>query len=157
MPDNVVAAREEQRRAAASDARRSLIAAGALLRARDRALELGLPHLRAALDVEPARLGLELLARRRVAATDGGRLLAERGARLRREVLQRLLLLRAGLRLLDVLARGLALLRGRHGDRATRSGFVEHGRTLRVHRGAAFTRGCRENPRGASGACAAQA
>src|SRR4051794_33741920 len=116
-----------------------------LLRARDRALELGLAHLRAALDVEPARLGLELLARRLVAATDGGRLLAQRGARLRREVLQSLLLLRAGLRLLDVLARGLALLRGRHADRATRLRFVWHGRTLRMHGGAAASARARQS------------
>src|SRR4051812_26563882 len=84
---------------------------------RDRALELGLAHLRAALDVQLAGLGLELLARRLVAATDGRRLLAQRGVRLGREVLEGLLALRAGLRLLDVALRGLALFLSRHSRR----------------------------------------
>jgi len=84
------------------------------LRARDRALELVLAHLRAALDVQPARLRLELLARRRVAAAHRLRLLAERRVSALRKVLQSLLLLRARLGLLDVLARRGALLLARH-------------------------------------------
>src|SRR4051812_44881302 len=83
-------------------------------RAGDRALELRLPHLRPALDVELAGLLLELLARRLVAAADLVRLDPERSARAARQVLQRLLALGAGLRLLDVALGGGALLLSGH-------------------------------------------
>jgi hypothetical protein len=83
------------------------------LGARDGALERGLAHLRPALDVQPPRLGLQLLARRRVSAADGARLLAQRCAGARRQVLQRLLAASTGLRLLDV---ALGRLAYREGD-----------------------------------------
>src|SRR3954468_17803669 len=86
--------------------------AGAL----DRALELCLAHLRAPADVELAGLGHELVARRLVALAHGVRLLAERGARPAREVLEGLLGLRAGLRLLDVALGRIALLGRGHAN-----------------------------------------
>src|ERR671915_1177133 len=85
------------------------------LGALDGPLELGLAHLGPAGDVQPAGLGLELLAGRLLAAADLVGLHAERRARLAREVLQGLLALRAGLRLLDVGPRGRALLLSGHG------------------------------------------
>src|SRR5918992_1657312 len=85
------------------------------LGALDGPLELGLAHLGPAGDVQPAGLGLELLAGRLLAAADLVGLHAERRARLAREVLQRLLALGAGLRLLDVAPRGRALLLSGHG------------------------------------------
>src|SRR4051794_25355308 len=84
-------------------------------RASHRPLELRLAHLRTPFDVQLPRLRFELLARRLIAAPHGGGLLAERSLRLAREVLQRLLALRAGLRLLHVRPRGGALLLGGHG------------------------------------------
>src|SRR5205823_2611075 len=83
-------------------------------RALPAALQFGLAHLRAALDVQLTCTLLELLACRLPSGPHRVRLLAERGARLLRQVLQRLLLARARLRLLDVLACGRTLLRRGH-------------------------------------------
>src|SRR5918992_1164435 len=85
------------------------------LGALDGPLELGLAHLGPAGDVQPAGLRLQLLAGRLLAGADLGGLHAARRARLAREVLQRLLALGAGLRLLDVAPRGRALLLSGHG------------------------------------------
>src|SRR5579884_1353652 len=74
-----------------------------------RALQLRLAHLRAPCNAEPASLGLELLAGRRVAAPDRGGLLAERAPGALREVLERLLAARARLGLLDIGPRRLTL------------------------------------------------
>src|SRR5437879_13633225 len=84
-------------------------------RACHRAFELGLAHLRAALDAKAPGLAHQLLARGLLAPAHLVGLLAERGARAGRKVLERLLLASAGLRSLDVAARGGALLGGRHG------------------------------------------
>src|SRR3954453_21315962 len=90
---------------------------GSDLRTRESALELGLAHLRAATDVEPARLRLQFLARRLVTLAHCVGLLAQRGTRRLVQVLERLLALGARLRLLDVLAGGLSLLGGCHRQR----------------------------------------
>src|SRR4051794_27679237 len=90
------------------------------LRSRDRSLELGLAHLRAALDVQPPGLGLELLARGLIAPAHRAGLLAERRPRALGQVLERLLAARALLRALDVAPRRGALLRSSHGTAATR-------------------------------------
>src|SRR3954463_136347 len=77
-------------------------------------IELVLAHLRAALDVEPPGLGLELLARGRLAFADRVRLLAQGRPCLRGQVLEGLLAASPGLRLLDVALGRLALLGGGH-------------------------------------------
>src|SRR2546430_1853060 len=89
-------------------------------RPRDGALQVGLPHLGAAADVQLACLRLELLARRLVAATDCSGLIAERRTGARGQVLEGLLAAGARLRLLDVAASGRALLLGSHGFSAPR-------------------------------------
>src|SRR4051812_25161873 len=98
-------------RAEASPARTSGGSALLVLRPGDRALEFGLAHLRASRDVELASLRLELTPGGLVPAPDRGRLLAKRRAGLRRQVLQRLLILCGTLRLAHVaLGRGSLLL-----------------------------------------------
>src|SRR3954449_4058882 len=92
-----------------------------------RADQLGLTHLRAALDPELRGLAPQLGDRHRARARAGalrraalarrrlGALAAEVAPRLRRQLRDRLLLPRASLRLLDVLARRLLLLLSGHG------------------------------------------
>src|SRR3954451_1812554 len=80
----------------------------------DRFLQLRLAHLRAAPDVEPTGLGLELLARGLVTAPHRGGLLPERAARRARQILQGLLASSTLLRLLDVAPGGAALFRRGH-------------------------------------------
>src|SRR4051794_12140917 len=75
----------------------------------DRSPQLVLAHLRATADVEPGGLAVELLARLRLAGPDRVRFLAERRLRPLRQVLEGLLLARAGLRLLHVALGGTSL------------------------------------------------
>src|SRR5438477_8283672 len=92
----------------------------------DHAYQLGLAHLRAAVDAQPRGLALQLGDRHRAGAGAGPlrgaalarrrlrSLAAERRAGPLRQLRDRLLLARSGLRLLHVAARGLALLLSSH-------------------------------------------
>src|SRR5437764_5888485 len=92
----------------------------------DRAYQLGLAHLRAAVDTEPRSLAPQLGDRHRAGARAGslrgaalagrrlGSLAAERRPRPPRQLRDRLLLACSGLRLLHVAARRLTLLLRSH-------------------------------------------
>src|SRR4051794_32526971 len=123
-------ARPAARRGAAADRRRPPppLLSRALLGSRHGPLELVLAHLRAALDVEPPGLGLELLARGRLALADRVRLLAQGRPCLRGQVLEGLLAASPGLRLLDVALGRLALLGGGHETWLPGSPRLDHSR-----------------------------
>src|SRR5436305_12326346 len=90
-----------------------------LFRACDGPLELGLAHLRPPLDVEPTRLLHQLVARGLIAALHRVGLLAQGALRAAGQVLERLVLASAALRLLDVALCRLALLGSRHSHATT--------------------------------------
>src|SRR5918994_1042664 len=100
--------------------------AALLLGSADRALQVRLAHLRAAADVQPLGFAHELIARLGLAPADLARLLAEGCSGPLRQVLERLLALRARLRLLHVALRGASLLGCSHISRIPGSAPPTH-------------------------------